>query len=176
MPLTLLRQAYFQRDRRRHRRDAATAVTVGQTNIRRYSRLQSGGRGEGLIQREIGYVVGKKRRKGNDDCRETGQRSKNDLPPSTFLPIIYLCIRARARCVCVCVSTKLLRVISTYIHTRIHCMYARTQHARTFFYSCIQIAYISRDITRYCAHKRTRARSHTHTHSLTHSLTLLTTD
>ena len=91
--------------------------------------------------------------------------------------LLYICVYERARvCVCVCVSTKLLRVISTYIHTRIHCMYARTQHARTFFYSCIQIAYISRDITRYCAHKRTRARSHTHTHSLTHSLTLLTTD
>lgn len=130
MPLTLLRQAYFQRDRRRHRRDAATAVTVGQTNIRRYSRLQSGGRGEGLIQREIGYVVGKKRRKGNDDCRETGQRSKNDLPPSTFLPIIYLCIRARARlCVCMCIYKALTR--DKHIHTHTYTLYVRTHAART---------------------------------------------
>lgn len=128
MPLTLLCQAYFQRDRRRHRRDAVTAVTVGQTNIRRYSRLQSGGQ----IQREIGYVVGKKGRKGND-CRETGQRSENDLPAlhtfATFLPIIYLCIRARVRCVCVCVPTKLLLVVNTHTHT--YRLYVRTHAACT---------------------------------------------
>lgn len=129
MPLTLLCQAYFQRDRRRHRRDAVTAVTVGQTNIRRYSRLQSGG--TDIEENKLCSREKRKKRKWLSwNWSAVGKRFDSLYTPSLRFFLLYICVYERARvCVCVCVPTKLLLVVNTHTHT--YTLYVRTHAART---------------------------------------------